>query len=193
MNFLVWVTFLLAAIKADWPVFQWGRCPHVLGTPNFNANRYLKTWYQQSALPQVFQDSSDRCVTAEYTPLSEGMIAVYNSGVDSNGDRSGVNGAAALTDSNRGELNVAFFSTPSSSADANYIVLDTDYTSFTYVWGCTNLGFFHVPALWILTRESNPTVAVVEEHEQEAIDILRGYGYTKSIQKKLLKTEHNCN
>jgi len=193
MNFLVFVTFLLSAIQADWPAFIWGRCPSVVGTPNFNSVRYLKKWYQQSALPQIFQDSSQRCVTAEYTPLTDGIIGVYNSGVDEDGVRSGVTGAAVVTSTtNRGELNVAFFSTPSASADANYIVLDTDYTSFTYVWDCTNFGFFHVPALWIMTRDPNPTVESLEQHEQEAIDILKGFHYSKSIQNRLLTTEHNC-
>jgi len=195
MNFLVRVMILLTAIKADWPVFLFGRCPRVRGTRNFDANRYLGKWYQQSALPQIFQDSSDRCVTADYTPLSVGVIGVFNSGVDNKGVRSGVRGSAALTaNTNRGELNVAFFSaSPSSTADPNYIVLDTDYTTVAHVWSCTNFGFFHVPALWILSRESNPTVAFVNDQEEAAIDILRGFGYTKSIRRRLIKTKHNCN
>jgi len=193
MNFLVWVTILLTAIKADWPVFLWGRCPsRVRGTPNFNVNRYLKRWYQQSALPQFYQDSSDRCVTAEYTPLSDRVIGVYNSAVDKNGDRSGVRGEAALTSKTRGELNVAFFSTASTKAKPNYIVLDTDYTSFTYIWGCSNVGFVHQASFWILTRESNPSVATVKHHENEAIKILRRFGYRRSFRKKLKKTVHNC-
>merc|ERR1719419_1470373 len=105
MTFLLWFSILLIAIKATWyiptgrindaPILPFG-CPNIPGTPNFDADRYLGQWYQLSAVPTIFQDSSDGCVWANYTSLADGLIGVHNSGVDANGIRSGIKGAAAL-------------------------------------------------------------------------------------------------
>jgi len=179
MNFLVCVTVLLTAIYADMPLVLFGGCPNVAGTPNFNLTRYLGQWFQISSLPVIFQDSSDGCVLANYTTLSNGLIGVHNSAVNAQGIRSGITGAAALIkDTTRGELNVAFFMPPSSTGPANYIVLDTDYTNFTYVWSCSDYVIFHIPALWIMNREYDHALGYIGSQEQAALDIIMSFGYT---------------
>jgi hypothetical protein len=39
-------------------------------------------------------------------------------------------------------------------AEGGYRVIDTDYTSYTIVYGCTDVlfGLFHIPQVWILSR-----------------------------------------
>merc|ERR1719317_291358 len=74
---------------------------------------------------------TDICVWAKYTMLPNGDIAVNNSAVDlSTGVRTFSTAVAAVVRS--GELDVQFYLPASSTAEPNYIVLDTDYTGFGY-------------------------------------------------------------
>jgi len=195
MNLLVWLMIALSSLKADFPVIIWGKgCPTVSGTANFDVSRYVGQWFQLTSLPFFFASSKDTCTWAKYALLSNGNIAVNNTEVK-NGQRTGVAGEAAPIVNTSGELDVEFFKTPSKTAKPNYIVLDTDYTEFTYVWSCGSLWLAHSPMLWILNRGYNHTTEYVHQQAKNALDILAGFGYDSEsithVWRNLVMTDQN--
>jgi lipocalin len=198
MRVLVWMMITLTTLKAGLPVVIWGKkCPtEVKGRPNFDVKSYLGQWFQLTALPFLFVNSESTCVWAKYALEQNGKIAVNNTYIK-DGKRSGVTGEAAAIANTSGELNVEFFSNASSTGKANYIVLNTDYAEFSYVWSCTDLIFAHSPILWILNRKYNRTSTYINQQANNALEILRGFGYdTESVNevyRRLIPTNQtNC-
>jgi len=197
MNLLVWLMITFSSLKADFPVVIWGKgCPNVSGTSNFDISRYVGQWFQLTSLPFFFASTKDTCTWAKYTLLQNGNIGVNNTEIK-NGKRTGVVGEAAPIKNTSGELDVEFFKTPSTTAEPNYIVLDTDYTEFAYIWSCGSLSFAHTPMLWILNRGYNHTVEYVQQQAKNALDILEGFGYdSESISKVwrsfVITNQTNC-
>jgi len=196
MRVLVWIIITLSSLKAQPVIIRGKTCPTVSGTPNFDLKAYLGQWFQLTALPFGTVNTADTCVWAKYALLPNGNVFVNNSEID-NGVRSALTGEAAPIANASGELDVEFFRKPSPTAKPNYYVLDTDYTQFTNVWGCENLVDAHTPMLWILNREYNRTAQYINEQANDALDILRGFGYdTESINiiwRRLVATDQtNC-
>jgi len=188
----------LTSIKADLPLFiVGGRCPPVSGVTNFDANQYIGEWFQLSSLPFIFVNSADRCILANYTSLPNGNIGVDNSGISHwTGIRSGAKGEAALIDGNtKGELNVQFYVSPSTTAEPNYFILGTDYVEYTYVWSCRNMYFGYIPQLWILNRQPKRSATYIMQQEQAAIDILKSFGYKDGVKVEsnmITTSQENC-
>jgi len=183
---------------ADIPLTIWGEeCPDVTGVSNFDATSYTGQWFQLSALPLTF-NIDDTCVWAKYTLLSNGNIAVNNSGIrPSTGKRSFATGEAAVVQNTSGELDVQFFKDPSPTADPNYIVLDTNYTEFTYVWNCNSTVSYHTPQLWIMNREYDRNTEYTLLQLEEALDILTDFGYDSGSVDKVrdnmgITDQENC-
>merc|ERR1711920_1077725 len=112
------------------------------------------------------------------------------------GRRSGAVGEAALIDGNSGgELNVEFYESPSTTAEPNYFILDTDYEEYSYVWSCKSTYFAHIPQLWILNREHDRTSTYIMRQEQAAINILKSFGYNDDVQvsnNMITTSQDNC-
>jgi len=197
----MWVLALImvtiSVLKADFPVLIWGHgCPSVSGVSNFNLESYLGQWFQLTALPFAFVNTATTCVWAKYKLLPNGNIAVNNTYLK-DGKRSGITGEAAPIVNTSGELDVEFFKSPSATASPNYIILNTDYTGFSYVWSCTSFYFGHSPKLWILNRNYNNTQVEVNQQAKNALDILKGFGYdtdsTDEVWRSLVPTDQtNC-
>ena len=65
-----------------------------------------------------------------------------------------------------GKLQVSFNSASSSGAGniTNYIVIDTDYKSYSLVYSCSiKYGFLRTEVAWILSRERTLAKATVEK------------------------------
>ncbi|WP_257133862.1 lipocalin family protein [Streptomyces sp. st140] len=96
--------------------------------------RYAGTWYQIAAVPQLFEIQCKKNVRAEYTPQSDGGVAVRNSCTTWWGSTSEVNGAARSLDESNTRLNVSFVPRPGGGfvhgKNANYVVvgLAPDYS-----------------------------------------------------------------
>ncbi len=72
---------------------------------DFDAARYMGTWYEIARLPHSFERDMD-FVKAEYTLTEDGVIQVRNSG-RRDGDEKSIEGTARLE--KPGELSVMFF------------------------------------------------------------------------------------
>jgi len=182
-SFLLMVT--MAGVFCQSPF--WGRCPHQEVVQNFDVNRYAGVWYEYSNYFAIFQIGGE-CVTATYSlqPNSD-VVKVVNSQTLL-GRQNNITGTAKLTEPAKKEakLSVAFFGREQQSS--NYWVLDTDYTSYTVVWSCSN-GFFNsfnTQFLWILTRERFPSASTLEK----ALGVVR---QRKLDESRLRITEQNEN
>lgn len=150
-------------------VVFFGECPTQAVVENFDTAQYLGKWYENRNYFAVFQ-LLGTCVTATYTDQGNGIIGVANRQIDITDSVAEVNGWAKLADPSKTEakLSVAFGASnpfeddPTAVTDANYLVLDTDYTSYSIVWSCQSLGIINTQIMWILTRDRVPSAALMD-------------------------------
>jgi apolipoprotein D and lipocalin family protein len=79
--------------------------------PNIDLNRYQGKWYEIARLPNWFERSCDRDVTATYTLRPDGQIQVVNACLKSDGSPKQAKGRAKLRDPQgpNTKLKVTFF------------------------------------------------------------------------------------
>ncbi|XP_020283416.1 apolipoprotein D-like isoform X2 [Pseudomyrmex gracilis] len=144
-----------------------GACPNLETMKNFNLNSYLGKWYEVERYFAWFEFAG-KCVTASYSVNEDdGSVKIINKQISSfSGITSSIEGVARLLGkSDDPKLSVSFPSLP-VPVEAPYWILDTDYKSYAVVWSCANLGVLNVRNVWILTREPNPPVEVLEKAYQ---------------------------
>ncbi|XP_045447234.1 apolipoprotein D-like [Melitaea cinxia] len=157
--FLCGLTLQQCAAQMVFP----GSCPDVAAMENFNANRYLGKWYEIEKYFAAFE-LGGKCITAEYGLKDNGVISVVNKQLSSfTGMKSQIEGEAIqVSRSDEGKLAVRFPSLPVNIA-APYWVADTDYDNYSLVWSCYEFGVFHTRNAWILTRQRDPPMEILEK------------------------------
>ncbi|XP_034934807.1 apolipoprotein D-like [Chelonus insularis] len=146
-----------------------GRCPDVNVVQSLDVNKYTGVWYEyERSFPNPFEFAG-KCVTANYTMGENDTIIVVNSQISSiTGKPSSIKGTAEVDDAacgnstGCGKLIVKFPVPIVGQVKGTYWVLDTDYTTYSAVWSCTDYYLFHTVYAWVLTREQNPTQAVLD-------------------------------
>ena len=111
---------------------------------NFQADRYLGTWYEIVRLDHCFERGMEK-ITATYTKREDGGIKVLNRGyINAKKEWSEAEGKAYFVqDKDTGFLKVSFF----GPFYGSYIVMDTDYKNYTMISGPDHSYF------WILSRK----------------------------------------
>ena len=135
-------------------------CDSPTPVPNFDAARYMGTWYTAAhSRGMPFQPDGWTCTTATYSDLeANGNFKLYNSSETKHqvGDRYGVHGTANASTDGSGSIAVSI----SRPADAlNYFVVDTDYENYSVVYNCSKKTAGLVE-LWYLSR--HPVVTQAE-------------------------------
>ena len=131
------------------------KCDHPAPYTDFNVSNYAGVWYEQNhTRDQIFQSNTDVCTTADYHGLeADGHFIVSNTGQPEDfGARHGIDGTVYCPDKT-GHCYVTFYVEP---RQPNYIVVDTDYSSYSIVYACGGL----TSVLWLLTRQPNPSDAL---------------------------------
>lgn len=151
---------LLYVCKAQVPFL--GSCPDVKVMPAFEVSKYLGKWYEAERYFAIFEFAG-KCVTGNYTVDSDGRIAIVNRQTSAlTGIQSTIEGEVKLISrSDDAKLTVRFPSLP-LTLDVPYWVLDTDYNNYAVVWSCSNFGIFSTRNAWILTRQREPPLEVME-------------------------------
>ncbi|WP_295421991.1 lipocalin family protein [Sulfurovum sp.] len=110
---------------------------------NFKLSEYLGTWYEIARLEHRFEKGME-AITATYTMREDGGVKVLNQGYKTaEKEWSTAEGKAYFVkDPNVGFLKVSFF----GPFYGSYIVMDTDYKTYTMISG-PDTSYF-----WILSR-----------------------------------------
>ena len=111
---------------------------------NFKLNEYLGTWYEIVRLEHRFEKGME-AISATYSMREDGGVKVLNKGYKTEEKEwSEAEGKAYFVKSpNEGFLKVSFF----GPFYGSYIVMDTDYKTYTMISG-PDLSYF-----WILSRK----------------------------------------
>jgi len=117
-----------------------------------------------------FAPPDSTCNTANYDLDDDGNVQVWNTQVLGDGqtfDEVCALATEAQDANGEGRFDVVFYDTPTS---ASYIVLDTDYATYTAIYSCDEALGQIVELAWILTRDQFPDPSVVETARQAYID-----------------------
>ena len=132
----------------------------VVPVKNFDAERYLGTWYEIARLDHSFERGLEQ-VTADYEMRDDGGIRVINRGVNSNnGELKEAEGKAYFVNKpDEGHLKVSFFGPFYSS----YVVyeLDADY-QYAFIAG------YNRDYLWLLSRTPHVSAELKDRFETKA-------------------------
>jgi len=110
---------------------------------NFKLTEYLGTWYEIARLKHRFEKGME-AITATYSMREDGGVKVLNRGYKTvEKEWNDAEGKAYFVgDTDKGFLKVSFF----GPFYGSYIVMDTDYKTYTMISG-PDLSYF-----WILSR-----------------------------------------
>jgi len=116
---------------------------NVIPVENFKLTEYLGTWYEIARLEHKFEKGME-AITATYSMREDGGVKVLNRGYKTaEKEWSEAEGKAYFVGaSDKGFLKVSFF----GPFYGSYIVMDTDYKTYTMISG-PDLSYF-----WILSR-----------------------------------------
>lgn len=128
--------------------------PQNLIVQNFDANKYLGTWYEIARIDNRFEkDLTD--VKADYSIKDNGKIKVVNSGYNTEKqENKSIEGVAYVIEDGVGQLKVSFFRP--FYAYYNIIILDKNYKYAVVTGG-------NYEYLWILSRESKMSNSLYSE------------------------------
>jgi len=148
-------------------------CPQVETKKDFDLNKYMGRWFEIEKYPNWFEKGS--CNGAEYKLKPEGGVAVNNSEVLDNGKPNFAIGNARQDPSSSiaSHLQVRF---SKWQPWGQYLVLDTDYDTYTVVYSCSNLLIARMEFLWIMARERTLSA----ENHQNIYKMLENYGIDTS-------------
>jgi len=161
-----------------------GKCPNFTTQTNFDLVAYTGRWFEIQKFPAIYEIDS-KCITADYSQLTEDSIKVVNSGQrDSDGTPYNIVGNATATDVS-GRFEVYFENVP---APGSYNVLHTDYHQYTTIYSCSSVGPVSIQYAWILSRNTTLPDDLVDE----AYKVFESFGINTA---KLTKTvqDDTCN
>ena len=163
-----------AGFMDAYKTWGWGGCPWVKPTAqaNFNIQDYMGTWFEIQRDKNIWYEEvgETECVTATYT--YNPWRPLYPVGVNNRAHRQSSDELTTTTffnDENQaafararcswgtGDCNVKFWWYP----EGNYQILDTDYDTYSIVYGCDNwyFGIMHSKNAWLLSRYHEATDA----------------------------------
>lgn len=141
-----------------------GTPPGVEPVENFDAQRYLGTWYEIARLDHVFERGLDG-VTATYSLNDDGSIQVVNRGYRAEkSEWAEAEGAARFVgdDESTGHLKVSFF----GPFYASYVVFELDQNyEYAFVSGFNN------NYLWLLARAPEVSAELKERFLRRADEL----------------------
>lgn len=136
MKRILFILFFLAACASN-------EIPETLIVQNFDANKYLGTWYEIARIDNTFEKNLIN-VKAKYSVMDNGKIKIINSGYNTKKEKNkSIEGVAYIIKDGVGQLKVSFFRP--FYAYYNIILLDDNYEYAVVAGG-------NYEYLWILSR-----------------------------------------
>jgi len=172
--------------RVNGQITKWfSKCPEAPGKADFDLSKYLGRWYEIEKYPNWFEWGS--CCGAEYTLAADGGLAVNNTEILKSGK---VNVAIAEgrqdpSSNMASHLQVRFSRWQPWD---QYLVLDTDYETFSAVYTCKNLLVARLEFLWILSRHRT----IPAETHKSLYKLFDGYGIRTSPLEKTNQDPKLC-
>lgn len=168
---------LVSATKSN------GACKAVKLQENFDATKYMGTWFEQARDKGMIFEKFD-CSQAHYTLNADGSIAVLNT--EFNPTSGQVEKATASAKCN-GPLCKVYF-VPFAGGD--YEVLATDYDNYAFVYSCED-SFFGGKSemVWILTRDQQLKPEIEQLRKQIMAERIPDY---KEENFRITKQSESC-
>ncbi|XP_015111690.1 apolipoprotein D [Diachasma alloeum] len=161
---MLWIVVMLSLVghcAALLPTF--GICPEVETIERLNMTTFMGKWYEAERYFSIVEFGA-KCGTFNYSAGQNGALRIVTSqtsaltGIESNLEAI----ARPISRADDPKLTVSYPSLPIQYPTPHW-VLGTDYDSYAVLWSCTNMGVFSIKSAWILTRERQPPVPVVEK------------------------------
>jgi len=138
---------------------------NVTPVDDFKLSAYLGSWYEIARLEHRFEKGMEQ-ITATYSMREDGGVKVLNKGFKTKekvwNDAEGK--AYFVGDTDKGFLKVSFF----GPFYGSYIVMDTDYTTYTMISGPDHSYF------WILSRtpmlDEETLIRLIEKAKKAGFD-----------------------
>lgn len=159
-------------------------CPTSFETVNdFKVDDYLGKWYEIERYPNRFQSNISTCTYATYDQMSNGVIKVINTNIKL-GKRTSIEGSAKVSFPDeiphRGKISVSFFNKPFVP---NYFIMETDYTNYSIVWNCNDLGENESDVqAWVLSKTAELTDEIQEKVNKAVEKFLEKNLLMKTVQ-----------
>ncbi|XP_074604229.1 apolipoprotein D-like [Brevipalpus obovatus] len=183
VNIIVLLGFYLTICSGQ--EFARGACPEV--TPpaegsNWNLSKYLGVWYEIARTENIWEIGL-KCVTANYTLRSDGVIRVDNKGITERNKTVNAVGSARI-DSPVNLLKVKF---AKWSPEAPYWIAKTDFDRYALVISCMDLfNALKVESAWILSR----TPTLDQRIKEDLFNTLSSLGVPRSSMR--IVNQNNC-
>ena len=134
---------------------------NVVPVSDFDAERYLGTWYEIARLDHRFERGLSN-VTATYTPRDDGGIVVENRGYSTKkGEWQDATGKAYFVgDRTTGHLKVSFF----GPFYGSYAVFELDKSNYQYAFVSGNSTSY----LWLLSRTPEVDPSILDAFKSRA-------------------------
>ena len=152
MNTALKFTILISLLSLSLTRISWGKCPDFeYEIKSFNTEDYLGKWYEIARHKSTSFQKGD-CTTIKYSFNQDKDINVLNEELI-NGKPNSAHGVATKTN-NPFILEIAFTDAFFSRLfKCDYRVVDTDYTSYSLVYSCSDFFFVKFQFVWIISRE----------------------------------------
>ncbi|CDW86008.1 apolipoprotein d [Stylonychia lemnae] len=154
---ILFLSATLALINVAHAGAAFGSCAKVELQQNFDATRYVGTWFEQVRDKSLPFEKYD-CQQAIYSLQGEGLL-VHNTQYN---PTSGLVEEAYANATCKGAACEVKFNWYSPAGD--YRVLDTDYENYSLVYSCTNIfGLSKFHFVWLLTRKPELTADITKK------------------------------
>ncbi|XP_055546322.1 apolipoprotein D-like [Wyeomyia smithii] len=165
-------------------VISLGQCPQHPVVQNFDLPAYVGSWYEMSRYERDTQRGAE-CVRVNYSLNDDNSVRIENEQlIPPSSVFDVIVGRSVFSFPDevpiQGKFNVTFGAMPPILS--NYWVLDTDYTSFSFIWGCYPVSdTIRAENFWLLSRTTEIPQAA-EARIEQLIDLylVRSYIRTTS-------------
>ncbi|EFX87817.1 hypothetical protein DAPPUDRAFT_311898 [Daphnia pulex] len=123
----------------------------------FDLDQFSGLWYNNRNYYSVAQAGMD-CVTTQYNNTGN-VLTIKIQGKKSGSTKTLVGKGLKISD---GTLTVSFFENAWMSGAENYLVLNTDYTSYAVIYSCWPFAFGTTSLAWLLTRDQIPSNNIID-------------------------------
>ena len=153
INKLINIILICCAASAN-AGFDAGFCASPSTKQNVSIDAYSGRWYEIWRDATIPFELGASCTTATYTKLTNTTIKVENRCYYWPLSFLAFNIEGAAKCNANAQCYVSFTSPPFFDRDPNYLVLDTDYTSYSIVYSCNNFlnGLMKYENVWFLSR-----------------------------------------